>query len=284
MWRTIGAESRGRIHTTFYPNSVLGNDPALFSQLRVGALQFFLATPGILAGLVPSANITYTGFAFRDSDEALRVHDGPVGTYVADQTAAKGIQIMRTMWDSGMRVLGSSTHPIRTPEDLRGFKVRAVESSITVDLFRQLGASPTPISPPEVYTALQTHLVDGEDAPMVTIETSRWFEVNKYISVTNHAYSGLWMIANGDAWKGLPPDLQGIVERNMTKYAKIARRDTKIYNASVADKLSRQGIVINQVDQTPFRARLKPYYDTWANTFGSTLWNALLSSLGRSLG
>ena len=192
MWRAIEQESHGRIHTQFYPNSTLGNDPALFNQLRVGAVQFFLATPGIMAGLIPAANITYLGFAFKDSDEALRVHDGPLGAYVADQTAAKGIHLFPTMWDSGMRVIGSGPRPIHVPDDLRGFKIRAVEASITVELFRALGASPTPLSPPEVYPALQTKLVDGEDAPMVTIETARWFEANKYISLTNHRWGRRW--------------------------------------------------------------------------------------------
>jgi TRAP-type transport system periplasmic protein len=283
MWAAIEKESGGRVHVRLFPNSVLGNDPALFNQMRVGAVDFHLATPGIMAGVIPVANISYLGFAYKDSDEALRVNDGPLGAYIRSETDAKGMHPLRTIWNSGMRVIGSNTHPIRNPDDMRGFKVRAVESSITVDLFKMLGASPVPLSPNEVYTALQTKLVDGEDAPMVTIQTSRWYEVNKYISLTNHAWSGLWLLANGAMWKGLPSDLQDIVERNNTKYAMLERRDTNLFALSVADKLTRQGVTINDVDQAPFRARLTAYYQTWANTFGPTAWGLLQSSLGRSL-
>src|ERR1019366_442976 len=98
---------------------------------------------------------------------------------------------------------------------------------------------------------------------------------------TNHGWSGLWIIANGDVWKRLPAELAGIVERNGTKFGLPERRDAKLVNASVADKLSRQDISINQVDQTPFRLRLKSYYEFWANAFGSTAWGRLERALGR---
>ena len=159
-----------------------------------------------------------------------------------------------------------------------------MQSKVSVDLFKFLGANPTPLDFGEaLYTALQTRLVDGESAPFVSIETSRFFEVNKYISMTNHAWSGPWHVANGDAWKSLPPDLQGIVERNNTKYAKLERRDAKLGDVAMAGKLARQGMIINRVDQAPFHAPLRPYYEEWAKEFGPTEWGLLESSLGRKL-
>jgi TRAP-type transport system periplasmic protein len=283
MWAAVERETGGRIHTQFFPNNQLGGDAASFAQLRLGALDFFFINPGNVAAVVPAADISYLGFAYKNADEALRVMDGPLGAYVRAEIATKGMYAFRAMWDSGMIQVGSNSHPIRTPDDLHGYKIRVVESRIAADLFKGLGASPTPINYADVYTALQTRIIDGEAAPLVAIETARFFEVQKYVSLTNHAWSGNWLLANSDTWKKIPPDLAQIVERNNTKYARLERRDTNLVNGSLADKLSRQGIVLNQVDQAPFRARLRSYFELWASAFGTTEWGLLESSLGRRL-
>jgi len=283
MWAAIEKESAGRLHTQFFPNSMLGGDAAMFAQLRLGAVQFFFISAGNLASLVPAANITFLGFAFRDAAEALRVVDGPLGTFVRDETGAKGIYLFRTIWDAGMNHIASNTHPIRNPNDLRGFKIRIAETNILSELFRAFGASPAPISVAETYTAAQTKLIDGVSVGVASEQTLRWFEVTKYFSLTNHSWAGVWLIANGDAWKSLPPDLQEIVERNTVKYAKAARRDQQLLEPIIADKLTRQGLVLNPVDQAPFRALLRPYYESWANAFGPKEWDLLETSLGRKL-
>lgn len=219
MWAAIEQESGGRIHTQLFPNSELGSDNSTLTQLRAGAVAFFINNAGIIASVVPVSDILNLGFAFKDEEEALRVVDGPLGAYIHDQAAAKGLYLVRSIWNSGMYQLGSNVRPIRTPADVRDFKVRIVESHITLDLFKTMGASPLTISGGELYTALQTKVVDGESMPLAAIESLKLYEVSKYISLTNHQWSGLWLIANGDIWKSLPPDLQQIIERNNTKAA-----------------------------------------------------------------
>jgi TRAP-type transport system periplasmic protein len=283
MWGTIALESSGRIHTQFFPNNQLGGEGAVFTQLRVGALQFMLTTPGTLASVVPAANIAYLGFAFKDADDALRVMDGQLGSYICAEIASKGLYGFRTFWDSGMLQVSSSARPIREPGDLRGLKIRVVETKILVDLFKALGASPTPMGSSELYSALQTKVVDGTSAPLVTLESARWYEAQKYISLTNHSWSGLISIANESAWKSLPADLQGVIERNNGKYSALARANTKALNQSMAAKLTSQGLLINAVDQAPFRALLKPYYSSWAGAFGPAQWGLLETALGKKL-
>jgi TRAP-type transport system periplasmic protein len=282
MWAAIERESGGRLRTQFFPNSLLGSDQAMLSQVREGALQFLSTSPGALAGVVTIAGISDLGYAFKDQAEAVRVMDGPLGGYLRDDAATKGLHVFRTIWGSGMKEIGSNSHPIRTPEDLRGFKIKAV-GMIAIDLFKELGASPNPLSLAETYTGLQTRLIDGEDGPLVIIETARFYEVIKYASLTDHAYSALWVMANADVWKSLPPDLQEIVERNNAKYAKLEWRDTDLVAMSVSDKLQRQGVTINRVDQAPFRTRLRGYYQAWATRFGPRAWGLLESSLGHRL-
>lgn len=284
MWSKIGEESGGRIHAQFFPNSQLGNDTSQFAQLRLGAIQFVLGSPLVLQGLIPAAGISVVGFAFKDADEGLRVLDGPLGDYLRKEFESKGFYSPGKAWDSGVSVITSSVRPIREADDLKGFKIRVAPSKITVDMFKTLGANPVPVSANEVYTALQTKLVDGEDAPIGTIEARRDYEVQKYLSLTNHSWSCLWQMANLTYWKSLPPDVTAIIERNHVKYALLERRDSKLRNAAVRDLIGRQGLTINKVDPATFRVRLRPFYEACATDFGATEWGLLQSSISGKLG
>jgi TRAP-type transport system periplasmic protein len=281
MWATVEQETGGRVHTQYFPNSLLGGDTAMFQQLRSGALEFFMINPGNLASVVPVADIGYLGFAYKDDDEALRVANGPVGAYVRQEIDAKGMHCMRYSWGAGMNEVTCSSHPIRNPDDMRGYKVRVPESRILVDLFKDLGASTSTLSFSELYTALQTKLVDGMAGALASIEASRFYEVQKYLSLTNHAWSGAWLVANADVWNRLPPDIQQTIERNAAKYGMLLRADIRTMGTSLAAKLGSQGMTVNTVDQTPFRAPLGAYYRSWADTFGPTVWGRLQTALGR---
>jgi TRAP-type transport system periplasmic protein len=284
MWAAIEKESGGRIHTQFFPANQLGGPESMQQQLRLGAVTFNYVAPGNMSSIIPAADICYLGFAYKDTAEALHVMDGPVGAYLLDAAASSGLHALRTFWNSAMYQISSSSHPIRTPDDLRGFKIRVAPSKISVDLFKALGAVSTPLGANEIYTALQTKLVDGTATSMVTIEASKFYEVQKYVSITNHAWNGQWVIANGEAWKSLGPELQALVERNNTKYGMLERVDADKLSASVADKLRSQGMTLNQVDVAPFRPLLRGYFQYWADAFGSKPWGMLEASLGRKLG
>ena len=283
MWGAIEQESGGRLRVQFFPNSQLGGDTGMFAQLRAGAIQFLLLSSGVLSSVVPSANIGYVGFAFKDEDEALHAMNAPLINYVRNEAATKGMYVMPAIWDDGMNYISTSTHPINGPDDLKGLKLRVVPSRILVDMFKTLGASPVPLAFAEVYTSLQTKIVDGQACPLATFVTSRFYEVQKYLSLTAHTWSAVWMIANSDYWKNLPADIQGIVERNAVRYASMVRADDKAEDAKLLASLAQKGIVINRVDPAPFRKLLGPYYQEWANIFGPTEWGLLENGLGHKL-
>ncbi len=284
MAQAIEQESGGRIKMQLFPNNQLGGDAAMLAQLRLGALDFLAIDSALMAGVVPVAGITAMGFVFKDPAVAFAVMDGALGDYIRKEIVAKGLYPMHDVWDSGMRDITSGTHPIRTVDDLAGFKIRTPAANIWVDLFKALGANPSPIEGAELYAALQTKLVDGQDASLITDEVFRAYEVQKYLSLTNHMWGGCWVVANGSAWNSLPPDLQAIVARNSDKYAKLERTDMRILAVSLADKLARRGMIVNTAATDSFRARLTPYYQYWKAQFGPTAWGLLESGVGRKLG
>ena len=282
-WEAVRQQTGGRLDVQIFPNSQLGGDTSVLSQLRSGAVQFFTLDGGILESLVPVAAIQGVGFAFRDSPDAFAAMDGPLGDEVRARIAEGGLYVHPKMWENGMRQITAGTRAIARAEDLAGFRIRTPAGALWVDLFKSLGASPTPLNFAEVYTALQTKLVDGQENPYAIIDTAKLYEVQKYLSVTNHMWSAYHFLGNADAWSALPADVRAIVERNLTIYALRQRRDTMLRNASLADKLARRGMILNRADVTGFRARLTAsgFYEKWRGTFGPRAWGLLEAHSGR---
>ena len=282
-WDAVRRESGGRLDVKIFPNSELGGDTAVLSQLRSGAVQFFSLDGGILQGVVPVAAIQGIGFAFKDSAAGFRALDGTLGDYVRKEITAKGLYVHPKMWENGMRQITSNSKPIHTAGDLNNFTIRTPAGALWVDLFKSFGASPAPISFNETYTALQTKVVDGEENPYAIIDSAHLYEVQHYLSVTNHMWSAYHLLGNSDAWRALPPDVQAIVDRNLTKYALLQRTATAERNASLADQLARRGMKISQADTNTFRARLETsgFYRRWKATFGDAAWGLLESYSGK---
>lgn len=280
-WNAVKAETNGRLEVTIFPFNQLGGDPAMLTQLRSGALQIYAGSGGLWGSVVPIANIENVGFAFKNADEAFRTFDGPLGAYIRKEAEAQNLIVLDKVWDNGMRQITASTKPIRTVADLAGFKIRTPPGRMWIDLFKQLDASPTPIPGNELYTALQTHVVDGQENALFGIDVTRLYEVQKYLSLTNHMFAGYWFIFNPDAWKALTPGIQTVVRRNVAKYAVLQRRDTELQNSSFGDKLARRGMILNTADAASMRAKCAPLYAKWREQFGTQAWSLLEASAGK---
>ncbi|HTX04082.1 MAG TPA: TRAP transporter substrate-binding protein [Candidatus Acidoferrales bacterium] len=274
MWQAVERETNGALHVDTFPNSVLGGDSQMITQLRTGALQFLTEPGAILQSVVPEAAIDGVAFAFKDSATAFRAMDGALGEFVMEAIEAKGIHCIPKPYDNGMRHI-TANKPIHTAADVDGLKIRVPASAIFVDMWRTLGASPTPINVSELYSALQTHIVEAEENALINIEQSKLYEVQKTLNFSGHAWSCWWMIANKDAWNALGSDIQGVVTRNMAKYAVLQRQDFAVLDNSLRGKLKSQGMQEYQCDDATFKAKLGPYYAKWKAQFGPTAWNAL---------
>lgn len=285
MAEAIKRDSGGRLEIQIFPNNQLGGDTDMLAQLREGAIQFFTLSGLILATLVPAASISGIGFAWKSYKEVWAAMDGELGKYIRGEIAKANLMAFEKIWDNGFRQITSSTHPIRTPADLKGFKIRVPVSPLWTSMFTALGASPTSINFNEVYSALQTHLVDGQENPLAIIETAKLYEVQKYLSVTNHMWDGFWFLANKDAWDRLPKDLQAICTRRINEAGLAERADVQRLNETLASTLRSQGMIFNVPDQAPFRQKLREagFYTQWRQKYGDAAW-ALLEKYAGSLG
>ena len=273
----IKAATNGRVQIRAFPNSQLGGDPAMLQQLRTGATEM-LALPGaFLNSVVPVASIENVAYAFPNREAAFHAMDGELGAVIRSEIAAKGMVCMEKIWENGFRELTTATKPIRNAGDLAGLKIRVSPGNIRFDTFKSLGAAPTPISINELYSALQTHIVDAQENPLLLIEVQKFYEVQKYVSMSNHMWSGYWTLVNEDVWKRFPPDIQKIVARELNGAALRARADNANLSTALRDKLQRRGMIFNEVDVSSFKAKLvgAGYYERWKNEFGPKAWAAL---------
>src|ERR687890_1590935 len=215
----IKAETNGRFELQIFPSSQLGSDTDLLSQLRSGGVELFTLSPLILSTLVPAASINGMGFAFPNYDAVWKAMDGELGGYIRQQIAKANLVAMDKIWDNGFRQITSTSKPINTPDDLKGFKIRVPVSPLWTSMFQAFEASPASINFSEVYSALQTKVVEGQENPLAIISTAKLYEVQKFCSLTNHMWDGFWFLANRRAWERLPADLQAIVAKHLNAAA-----------------------------------------------------------------
>jgi tripartite ATP-independent transporter DctP family solute receptor len=273
----IAKLTNGRVTIKSFPTSQLGSDPSMLQQLRTGATEM-LALPGaFLNSVVPLASIENLAYAFKDRDTVFRAMDGDLGGVIRDEISSRGIVCLPKIWENGFRDITTSTKPIRTVADLAGLRIRVSPGKIRVDTFQSLGASPTPIPLSELYTSLQTHVVDAQENPLLLIDQQKFFEVQKYVSMSDHIWSGYWTLVNQDVWNRMPKDIQTIITREMSASTLAARNDNVNLNRAVRDKLTRRGMIFNEVDKDSFKKKLVDanYYVRWKAEFGPKAWAAL---------
>jgi tripartite ATP-independent transporter DctP family solute receptor len=280
--KKIKDQTSGAVDVQIFPNNQLGNDTHMLSNLRSGAIQMMAIGDNILATLVPSAAIDNIGFAFKTPDMAWSTLDGPVGEIVRADIAKTGLVAMHRIWDEGFRQTTSSTKQINTPEDLHGFKIRVPPSPISLSLFQSLGAAPTTMNVSELYTALQTHVVDGQENPLGNIETEKFYQVQKYCSMTGHMWVGYWVLANATFWNSIPANYRKIIEDNFNAAALQQRIDNQKLDGSLEAKLKEQGMTFATPDKSLFQDALAKagFYKTWKAKFTPELWSALEKATG----
>ena len=283
MVEAIRTETKGRVDIQIFPNNQLGSDTDMLSQLRSGGIELFTMSGLILSTLVPAASINGIGFAFADYAAVWKAMDGDLGAYIRAQIAKSNLIAMDKIWDNGFRQVTSSTRPVTTPDDLKGMKLRVPTSPLWTSMFKALGAAPVSINFAEVYSALQTKVVEGQENPLAIISTAKLYEVQKYCSLTNHMWDGFWFLANGRAWERLPENLRTIVARQINAAGMNERADVAALNATLQKELADKGLVFNKTRADSFREQLRRagFYAEWKAKYGDEAWALLERSTGK---
>ncbi|MEJ8815546.1 TRAP transporter substrate-binding protein [Variovorax ureilyticus] len=279
-------ESNGRLEIRVFPNNQLGSDQDMFQQIRAGALDLFLNSGiNVLSTMIPSASVYGLGFIFPDLPAVWRAMDGEVGAYVRTQIRKAGLVPLDKMWDNGFRHITTSTKPINTPKDLAGLKIRVPVGALWTSMFKDFRAAPTTINFNELYSALQTKIVDAQENSLANIVTAKLFEVQKYLSLTNHMWDGFFCIAQRASWEGLPADLRELANKHINNAALLERQDMAANVVTYLSQLKEKGLVVDQPATAPFREALVQagFYKEWRAKYGEELWGLLEKSCG-SLG
>ncbi|MGD0431443.1 MAG: TRAP transporter substrate-binding protein [Acetobacteraceae bacterium] len=273
----IKQETNGRFEIVIYPSSQLGGDTAMISQAISGAMQMYILPIDLLAPRNPVCGITGIGFAFPDYAHVWAAMDGDLGGMLRGAAEKIGFYCLDKGYDHGFRQITSRTRPIASPDDLHGFKIRLPVAPTLIALFRHLGASPTALNFSEVYSALQTGIVDGQENPLVLIDTAKLYEVQKYCSLTNHTWAGFHVAFNIAAWKKLPPDVQEITHRIFSAEALAERQDFVTMTQTEQVNLTTKGLAFNSPDNKLFRDALAKsgFYGDMKKSMGDDGWSLL---------
>ena len=278
----ISAETKGALAISLFPNNQLGSDTDMLSQIRAGAIELATFPGTVMSTLIPVTAVTGVGFAFPGYDKVWAAMDGDVGNHIRGAIEKVNLYPFEKTWDNGFRQITTSVRPIGTPDDLKNLKLRVPVVPLWVDMFRALGAAPVSLPLSEAYSALQTKVADGQENPLALIESAKFYEVQKFCSLTNHAWDGFWFVASGKVWKTIPPDMQKVMQKHLNAAALKQRDDIAKANVDLQKSLESKGLKFNKVDGTPFREKLKTagFYKQAKDKFGAGAWGLLQKYTG----
>jgi tripartite ATP-independent transporter DctP family solute receptor len=256
------AKSNGRIEVTVAPASQLGDDAAMVTALRTGAMDMSANSQGAVANVVPEYGAFGMPFLFSSQAHAWKVMDGPAGKELAEKSAAKGLVVLG-YWDNGIRHMSNNKRAILKPEDMKGLKMRTPPDTVTVDIMKSLGAEAQQIKWSELYVALQQGVVDGQENPLVNVQAGKLYEVQKYISLTGHKYELTPFLMSKRSWDKLSDADRKAVMAAAAEATALQRKLAQEANDKMFDLIKAKGVQIDKVNQVPFMKATAPVIAKW---------------------
>lgn len=277
------AATNGQLAIEVFPNSQLGSDSDMVSQVRSGAIDFVATAGGVWSNLIPVAGITGAPFAFPNLQTAFAAVDGDLGAHIRGEFAKVNLAAVGAAWDHGFRHITTATKTINTVQDLAGLKLRVPATPTLQAMFKAMGAAPTTIGIGEVYTALQTKVVDGQENPFAIIEAFRFYEVQKHCALTGHAWECFWLVGNQRSWSAIPESARNAAQRIFAAQAIKTRGVLAAANTTLQADLTKRGMIFNNVNVQSFREALQKAgtYGEFQARFGNTAWALLEKYSGK---
>lgn len=257
---SVEAKSKGRVTVNLFPNSQLGSERATIEAIQLGTVDMTI-TGETLQNWAPKVGVMAAMYMIRDSEHMKKVVTGPVGKEIENEIIEK-VGLRPIAWfERGPREL-TSNKPIKTPDDLKGFKIRIPEVPLFIESWRAMGASPTPMAFSEIFTGLQQGMINGQENPYAMIHTASLFEVQKYINKTDHVRTWIYVVIGEKKFKSLPPDIQQIIteagnEMQEYEHKLFLQDEERLYK-----ELQAKGMQVVEVDKAAFAAQVKDVVPT----------------------
>ena len=273
-------DTNGRMQIEVLGAGALGSDNQMLAMVQKGELELYMAG-NVWGPLVPVTEMPGLPFTFKNSSDVFAAMDAELGDYIRAQMAAKGIYQFRMGFDNGFHQLTNNTRPIRTVEDLNGMLIRTPFQKMTVDFFESIGAKPKTFTLNQLYQVLKDHTVDGQTDPYQIIVLLKLYEVQTYLNITNHWWSGFTLNANLEKWKALPADIQAVITKHADAAALAQREDVAKIEAGALDLLKAKGMIVTETDTSGFRRHLGAFYARWKGIYGEKAWALLEARTGK---
>ena len=278
--------SGGKMKVRAIGGAALGPDNQMQQALIGGAQEMMVGSTATLVGIAKEMALWDTPFLVNNVREADALLDGPVGDKVKAKLTDKGL-VGLVYWENGFRNLTNSKHAVNKLEDLNGIKLRVMQNNVFLDSFKQLGANAVPLPYSELFTALETNAVDGQENPYNTILSAKFYEVQKYLTVTNHVYSPWIVTVSKKFWDGLSKDEQAVLQQAAVKSRDFERKDTRDEAAKALAELKTKGMAVNELspaETARMRDKLTRVNAGVATQVGMDLWNETQAQLTRLRG
>jgi tripartite ATP-independent transporter DctP family solute receptor len=277
----VEKNSGGKMRIRAVGAAALGPDVQMQQALIGGAQEMMVGSTATLVGITKEMALWDTPFLFNNAKEADAVLDGPIGQKVIDKLQEKGL-VGLVYWENGFRNLTNSKRPVTKMEDLDGIKLRVMQNNVYLDSFKMLGANAVPMPFSELFSALETKTVDGQENPYNTILSSKFYEVQKFLSVTNHVYSPWIVLASKKWWDGLSKDEQKVLLDAAKASRDFERKDTREEAGKALADLKGKGMQINELpaaEAARMRDKLTRVNASIATNVGMELWQETQAAL-----
>jgi tripartite ATP-independent transporter DctP family solute receptor len=275
----LESESPGAFSVEFFPNRALGDEKEMIEGLSFGTLDMAVITNAPIASVEPAFQINDMPFLYANAQKAHEILDGEIGRRLMKKLADRGI-IGFGFSEGGFRHMINNVRPVKAPSDVAGIKWRVMQNPVYIGMFRALGGNAVPMAWGEVFTAVQQGTVDGLEIPIAVIQNNGYYEVTKYLSLTNHTYSALGVLMSERYWNKLSPAQQQAVKNAARTAIEKERRMNRENVKKLVEKLKTEGMSVNSVsDPAAFRKKVKPVYEKFRDSIGEDIYTGVMDKM-----
>jgi tripartite ATP-independent transporter DctP family solute receptor len=264
---TVSRESGGKVRVDLYPAEMLGTDAEMAEMCSMGNLDMTINAVGIVGNYEPNIAIFELPFLFSSYEKVDKALDSDFGKEILSSLPSKGLRAM-AYWENGFRHVTNNTRPINSPADLKGLKLRTPENNMTLAIFKALGANPSPLAFSELYLALSQGSFDGQENPIANIHASKFYEVQKYLAISNHKYEALVFLVSENVWQKMPDDVRNIIASAAAEYGKVHRKMVRDSEEQMIAEMEAKGMQVTRPNLEPFVAATASVYTEFEKTFG----------------